>query len=314
MPSRTHLVVGAGPVGSRLARSLADSGDDVRILTRRGGGPVHDQIERVSADASDAERLAHQARGTDVIYNCANPQYHRWATDWPPISAALLKVAESSGATLVSCSNLYGYGPVDHPMHEDEPLHGNDKGQIRAQMWREALALHEQGRIRTVEARGSDYLGAGANSLFGDVLVPRLLAGKRLTLVGNLDAQHTFTYVEDMVTTLRVLGSDERAWGRAWHVPSAITCSQREAVAALAAAGGVPAPALTRIPWPVVSTVGLAVRFMRELKYTRYQWDEDFVMDSSAAVTVLGIEPTPAAQVWRAVVAQYQQRVPALVA
>ncbi len=306
MTQRTHLVLGAGPIGTRLALSLARTGVPVRVVTRRGAGPVHERIERVAADASDSDVLARLAEGVDVIYNCANPQYHRWATDWPPIAASLLAAAESSGAVLVSCSNLYGYGPVDHPIREDDPLRGNEKGQIRATMWRDALALHEQGRIRTAEARGSDYLGAGPNSLFGDMLMPRLLAGKRLTLVGNLDARHTYTYVDDMVTTLAALGSDERAWGRAWHVPSAITCSQREAVAELAAAANVSPPAVNRIPWPVLRTAGLVVKFMGELKHTRYQWDADFVMDSTAATRELGLQATDPADVWRAVVAQYR--------
>ena len=306
MSARTHVVLGAGPVGSRLALALAAAGDTVRIVTRRGGGPVHDQIERVAGDASDPDLFSRVAQGADVIYNCASPQYHRWATDWPPIAASLLTAAQSSGAVLVSCSNLYVYGPVEHPMREDDPLRGNAKGQIRAQMWRDALALHEQGTIRTTEARGSDYLGAGPNSLFGDRVMPRLLAGKRLMLVGSLDTQHTFTYVDDMVSTLAAIGADERAWGRAWHVPSAITCSQREVVAALAAQAHVPVPAVSQIPWPVLRTAGLVVKLMGELEHIRYQWDRDFVMDSSAATRELGIQATEPAEVWRAVVAQYQ--------
>lgn len=49
-----------------------------------------------------------------MIYNCVNPAYHRWATDWPPIAAALLDAAERADALLVTMGNLYGYGPVDH--------------------------------------------------------------------------------------------------------------------------------------------------------------------------------------------------------
>jgi 2-polyprenyl-6-methoxyphenol hydroxylase-like FAD-dependent oxidoreductase len=35
----THLVVGAGPVGTETACLLARSGHDVIVLTRRGSGP-----------------------------------------------------------------------------------------------------------------------------------------------------------------------------------------------------------------------------------------------------------------------------------
>jgi nucleoside-diphosphate-sugar epimerase len=301
----TQLVLGAGPVGSRVAVRLADAGHRVRLVTRTGSGPAHEGIERLAVDAADTGAFVRAARQADVIYNCANPRYHRWARDWPPIAASLLAAAEASDAVLVSCSNLYVYGPVGRPISEVDPLRGNVKGQIRAQMWRDALGLHEAGRIRTAEARGSDYLGAGPNSLFGDALVPRLLAGKSLPLMGDLDARHTFTYVDDMAAALVVLGTDPRAWGRAWHVPSDVTCTQRQAVAALSAAAGVQVPRVRRLPWSLVRTMGLVVPFLRELRYTRYQWDADFVMDSTAAREQLGLTATPPDVVWRSVVADY---------
>src|SRR5918912_3120068 len=58
-----HLVVGAGPIGSGVAQLLADSGEQVRIVTRRGSGPEHPAIERVAADAADAARLRELAQG-----------------------------------------------------------------------------------------------------------------------------------------------------------------------------------------------------------------------------------------------------------
>ena len=47
-------------------------------------------------------------------------------------------------------------------MTEGDPDRATDeKGRIRAGMWAEAKARHDAGRIRAVEARASDYLGAG---------------------------------------------------------------------------------------------------------------------------------------------------------
>lgn len=79
-----HVVVGAGPVGTATARILAQRGARVRIVTRSGAGPEHDLIERVRVGAGDAGALRDVAIGAAAIYNCANPPYHRWPTDWPP--------------------------------------------------------------------------------------------------------------------------------------------------------------------------------------------------------------------------------------
>ena len=140
-----HLIVGAGPVGNAVACELLDRGEQVTFVTRGGNGIAG--TERVAADATDANRLGELAEGAVAIYNCVNPPYHRWATDWPPVANALLAAAESSGAVLAITGNLYGYGPVDRPMTEDLPLAATGvKGRVRAQMWHDALALHETGR------------------------------------------------------------------------------------------------------------------------------------------------------------------------
>src|SRR3954447_12350634 len=106
------------------------------MITRSGGGPVHAAIERVAADATVVDRLSALAQGAQALYNCANPQYHRWLTDWPPLASALLTAAERSGAPLVAMNNLYGYGPVDGPMTEQAPLAAtHPKLRLRAEMW-----------------------------------------------------------------------------------------------------------------------------------------------------------------------------------
>src|SRR5690349_13481156 len=117
-----HVIVSSGAVGSAVgsgvAEVLADQGHDVRVVTRRGTGPGRDGVELVTADATDVDRLTCLTRGAAALYNCANPPYDKWLTDWPPLASSLLTAAERSGAGLVTMGNLYGYGPVDCPMTE----------------------------------------------------------------------------------------------------------------------------------------------------------------------------------------------------
>ena len=94
-----HVVVGAGPVGSAIACLLAGRGDQVRLVTRSGSGPEHPGIDRRKADATDPEALARLADGAAVLYHCAGPAYHRWPTEFPPLSAAVLQAAEMTGVT-----------------------------------------------------------------------------------------------------------------------------------------------------------------------------------------------------------------------
>src|SRR5215472_130710 len=215
-----HVVVGAGPIGSGVARVLAEQGHQVVVVTRSGSGP-RERAECVAADAADAATMTGLADGAAAIYNCANPPYHKWPAMWPPIASSLLGAAERSGAVLVSVSNLYGYGPareslgVDgydkaHPMTEQTPLAATGKkGMVRAQMWRDALAAHQAGRVRAVEVRASDYVGPGASSVLGDRLVPRVLRDRAVSVLGSADRLHTWTFTGDVAAMAVLAGSEE---------------------------------------------------------------------------------------------------------
>jgi nucleoside-diphosphate-sugar epimerase len=314
-----HVVVGAGPIGSGVARTLAERGDEVTIVTRSGSGPAAAGIERAAIDASDGTAMARSAEGAAAIYNCANPPYHKWPTMWPPIARSLLGAAERSGAVLVTISNLYGYGPAigslgvagydtEHPMTEATPLAATGKkGMVRAQMWRDALAAHEAGRIRAVEIRASDYVGPGANAVLGDRVVPRVLRGQPVTMVGRADRLHTWSFTDDVVAMAVLAGTDSRAWGRVWHVPSAEPRTQRRAVDDLARAAGVKPVPVRVVPGAVLYGLGVASPLMRELRETQYQFREDFVMDSAAARQAFCLDPTPWDRVLDAVLRSYRE-------
>src|SRR5580698_1304305 len=222
-----HVIVGAGAVGSATALLLAERGEHVRIISRRGTGPDHPAIERVPADATDAERLTELASGAAALYNCANPPYHQWLTDWPPLASALLTAAERTGAVLATMSNLYGYGPVDGPITRQTPLAAtHPKLRLRAQMWTDALAAHNAGRIRATEVRASDYIEA--NGMLAVAMGKQLLAGKRAYAPAPLDVPHSWTSITDCARTLITVAADARALGQVWLVPTNPPLTMRE--------------------------------------------------------------------------------------
>jgi nucleoside-diphosphate-sugar epimerase len=287
-----HVIVGAGPVGTATANLLADRGEQVRVITRRGTGPERPEVERVAADATDSARLSELTKGAVALYNCANPPYHQWLTDWPPLSQALLRAAESSGAVLATASNLYGYGPVAGPINDVTPLAATQpKLKVRADMWRDALAAHQAGKIRATEVRASDYIET--NSIFSIVLVKPLLAGQRAWVPAKLDVPHSWTSVSDVAATLVTVATTERAWGRGWLVPTNPPLTVRELATRFTALNGVPAPRLTSLPYPALWTAGLLNATAKELRYTNYQWNRAFTIDSGVTERELGLAPTP---------------------
>lgn len=297
-----HLVVGAGPVGRHVAERLAADGKQVTVATRSGTDTGLAGVDHIALDASDADALSAKADGAAAIYNCANPaDYTTWDKFWPPLAKAFLTAAERSGAVYAITGNLYPYGPVDEPMREEMPDAATDhKGRLRALMWAEAKALHDAGRIRTVEVRGSDYVGTGVGDN-GHVTrqIPGALKGKRAMVIGRKDQPHTFTDVLDVARLLIAAAADESAHGRTWHVPSNPPRTQEQAINDVLASIGKPPVKVSAIPGPVFASASLFVPLVRELRQLSYQWTKPYVLDDSAARAHFGMEPTPWDEVCR---------------
>jgi nucleoside-diphosphate-sugar epimerase len=298
-----HVVVGAGAVGSAVAELLAERGQTVRVISRRGSGPEHPAIERVAADATDAEQLTALSAGAAALYNCANPPYHQWFTDWPPLAAALLTAAERSGAVLATMSNLYGYGRVDGPISQKTPLAAtHPKLRLREQMWQDALAAHQAGRLRATEVRASDYIEQ--NSLLSTAIGKPLLAGSRAYSPWPLDVPHSWTSIKDCARALVTVAADERSLGQAWLVPTGPALTVRQLATQFTEVNGARPARLTAIPYPVMWAAGLFTPMIKELRITRYQFTAPFVLDSSATTQMFGLQPTPLDQALRAAAAQ----------
>lgn len=306
--SETHVIVGAGTTGSATALRLAEGDAAVRIISRSGTGPSHPGIELITADASDTDALKHHTADAMVIYNCANPPYNRWTTDWPPLSASLLGAAEASGAVLVTLSNLYGYAPPTSPMKATDQLDASSvKGRVRANMWHEALDAHDAGRVRVTEARASDFIGPGVGEggHMGDRVVPRLLAGKPVSLLGNLDVAHSWTSIDDVARTLITVGREPAAWGKAWHVPTAAPLTQREIVHRMCDLAGVEQISVKALPSIALRAAGVFSPKIRELREIIYQFERPFVIDSTATTEALGLKATPIDDTLRAALDSY---------
>lgn len=288
------VVVGAGATGIPTALQLAESGHEVRLVSRRGVGPVRRGIDVVSADATDTARLVEILEGAETLYNCAMPPYDQWLELWPTLATSLLDAAARVGADYVMVGNAYGYGPVDGPMTEDLPLAAETaKGRLRAQMWHDAKAAYDAGRVRTCEVRAHDFLGPGAQSYYTLTVLPSLLAGQpAIFFPADLDAVHSWTYTVDTARTVVAAGENELSWGRAWHVPSTADLSVRELTHALASALGV-SPEVSAMTRDQLGAIAASDSMVAEVVEMLYMTERPALFDSTETRRLLGVDATP---------------------
>jgi nucleoside-diphosphate-sugar epimerase len=287
----SHVVLGAGPVARSVVAALGGRGIQPAVVTRSGTA-VPGAINR-RADIGDADAIAAALAGAEVVFQCAQPPYHRWPQEFPGLQDRVLGATAAAGALLVAAENLYGYAPPTGPLTEDLPLAATTrKGVVRAAMWRQLAEAHRTGRARTVAGRASDFFGPGVTaSAVGDRFFGPIVAGKGVQVVGDPDRRHTYTYVVDFGEALVRLSETPETWGQAWHVPNAPTGTTRAFAERAAAIAGTTARLKPVKPWQL-KLVGTFVPALREIDELRYEFEQDWVVSHERYAAILGDHAT----------------------
>jgi nucleoside-diphosphate-sugar epimerase len=304
--SDLHVVLGAtGAIGKAVAAELTARGREVRAVSRNASGP-----NGLRADIATAEGAAAACEGAAVVYQCAQPPYAAWAEEFTGLTDTVLSGAEKAGARLVMADNLYMYGPVEGPLHEELPYAARGpKGRARAQAAEMVLAAHREGRVRASLGRASDYFGpGGVNTVLGPTVFAAAAAGRTARWVGELDEPHTVSYLPDIAAGLVALGENPKADGHAWHLPAGPALTGGEFLGLVwDAAGGRPRSAgLSRGTQRIL---GLFDPVVKELGETWYQRDRPWIVDDTAFRASFGeVRTTPHDEAVAATLAWFQRQ------
>jgi hypothetical protein len=98
---------------------------------------------------------------------------------------------------------------------------------------------------------------------------------------------------------------DERAWGKAWHVPSNAPKTQLEVIQDIAKELGLNDVKVSSVAKAILGIMGVFNPVIRELNNGSYMFDAPFVMDDSAARSTFGLQPTPWDEMIKGLVAAY---------
>jgi nucleoside-diphosphate-sugar epimerase len=304
----SNVVLGTGPLGLAVARHLAERGERVRVVNRSGRADVPRGVEVSAANVAEASEAKRVCDGGAIVYHCANPPYGRWPELHPPLMEAIIEGASSAGAKLIFGDNLYAYGPVDGLITEDLAHSAQGpNGRTRALISEALMATHQAGRVRAAIGRGSDFFGPHAHeSAVGDRVFRRALAGKPAQVLGDPDAPHTVTYIDDFAQALVTLGERDEALGGVWHVPNDQTVTMRRFVEVVFAEVGRP-PRLQAAPRWGLALAGLFNPTLRAVREQLHQSERPWVVDSSRFERTFRAHATPLAEAIRATVSWFQR-------
>src|SRR5690606_10789202 len=129
-------------------------------------------------------------------------------------------------------------------------------------------------------------------SVLGERVFPPIFKGKAAAPTGNIDLPHTYTYIEDFGEALAILGAEESAWGRAWHVPNPPTLTTRELLTIAFEEAGKP-PKINPMGKMLVRIGGLFIPEAREALEMMYEFEKPYRVDDSAFKQAFGDIATP---------------------
>jgi len=309
--SDLNVVFGTGPLAQATLRALLKRGRSVKMVNRSGKRPadVPAVVEIVGGDAYRTDFTRSVTKSAAVVYQCAQPEYQKWVTEFPSLQAAILEGVAANGAKLIVGENLYMYGDTDgQPLQENLPYAAHTrKGKVRGEMAKALLDAHRTGKVRVAMGRGADFYGPGVlGSSLGERTIIPLLHGKPAAVTGSLDQPHAYTYVSDFGEALAVLGEHDEALGQAWHVPNPPTLTQRELVTLFFKETGLE-PKFSVMGKLMLMMGGLFIPAAREMVEMAYEFEKPFQVDTSKFLKAFGDIATPHEAAVRETVAWYRK-------
>jgi len=292
---KKHVIFGAGALGQSMINILPKT--DEIVMVNRSGKVQHllpQGVSMVALDTTNSKEVYQLCHDADVVYHCAVPPYHRWASLFKPLTDGILKGVSQGHAKLIYADNLYMYGDTNgREVHECSPsMATGKKGMICMKMADDMMHLHKDGTIKIAIARASNLYGPNViNSVLGEVCFRAVLKNKTVNLFGNIDLPHSYTYIMDFAKVMVTLGESEHALGHVWHVPNAPVITTRDFMCLIEKELNkkVSIRATNR---SVLSLLGLFNPLMREFKEMMYEFEKPYLVNHDKFQDHFNFKPT----------------------
>jgi nucleoside-diphosphate-sugar epimerase len=274
-----------GAIGTELARALTQYTNDVRLVSRNPKKVTGNET-LFPADLSNAAEIDRAVEGSEIVYITIGFDYFTkvWQAKWPPFMRATIDACVKHGAKLVFFDNVYMYAESEIPnMTENSRIDpSSKKGLVRkeiADMLMEAVSTH---KLQAIIARAADFYGVGVDkSVVYETVYKNLEKGKKAQWPGNPKYKHSFTWTPDAAKGTALLGNTPDAYNQVWHLPTDKNALTGEAFAGKFSVMMNAKPGVSPLPNWLVSCLALFIPFMKEFREMMYQYDRDYVFDSS---------------------------------
>ena len=292
-----QTILGAnGTIGSLLAKELRTYTQSIRLVSRNPK-KVNDTDELFPADLLEPGSAEKAVDGSDVVYLVVGLDYNIkvWQEKLPVLMRSTIDACVRNKARLVFFDNVYMYDIKDIPhMTEDSPINPPArKGIVRKQISQMLMDEVKAGRLEALIARSADFYGPGADkSLVNEMVIKNLSKGKAAGWPVDADKKHTFTFVPDAAKATALLGNTSDAYNQVWHLPTDRNALTGREFVSLFAESMKKKNKVSVMPVWLFKILGIFIPILKEMPEMMYQYDRDYIFDSSKFEKKFNFKPT----------------------
>lgn len=281
-----QTILGAGGIiANELAKELHENFTKEIRLVGRNPKKVNDTDELFTADLLNFEQTANAVKGSEIVFLTAGLPYNSkiWHDQWPILMQNVIDACELHKAKLVFFDNVYMYGQVQGTMTEDTPFNAvSIKGKARAKIANMLLDEIKNAKITAMICRAPEFYGP-RNTLSGTnaTIFDNIKKGKKLQVLLNDFVLRTLIFTPDAGRATALLGNTPDAYNQTWHLPCDNNrLNPKEFIALCSVLRGDELKYTILKPW-LLKIVGLFNPFIKEIIELLYQWEQDYIFDSS---------------------------------
>lgn len=291
------IIGSGGTIGIPLAKELRTFTDRIRLVSRNPK-KVNDADELFSLDVKNLDHIDKAVEGSEVVYITIGFDYKLsvWQNTWPPFLQSVIKSCKTHGSKLVFFDNVYMYAKSAIPYMTEESLLDppSKKGQVRKQLHDMIMNEVKAGNLKALIARSADFYGPdNKNSVLAETAAKNLLKGKKAQAFGNVNKIHTYTFTPDAAKATALLGNTPGAFNQVWHVPTTKEKLTAKQWIELIAEEIQAEPKIQTVPAWMLRVMGLFNPVIKEFPEMLYQYELDYVFDSSKFEKTFGVQATP---------------------
>lgn len=294
-----QTILGAGGIiATELAKSLTTYTKELRLVSRNPK-KVNPTDQLFLADLTKAEEVDKAIEGSEVVYVTIGFPYNlkQWELYWPSFMQNVIDACIKFNAKLVFFDNIYMYDK-DHlnGMTEETPINpSSKKGKVRAKIATMLMDAVKNKNLTAQIARCADYYGPEItrNGMLREMIFNNFAKNKKANWLASAHYKHAVTYTPDAGKAVALLGNTADSYNQVWHLPTAGNPpTGKEWIELIAQQMGVKPRYRIATPF-IVSIMGMFIPIMKEVKEMMYQYDRDYVFDSSKFEKRFNFKPTP---------------------